>query len=40
MPRKLTEEIFMRQITKYPTITAGQLRETAPELSDMVDCTV
>jgi transposase len=42
-PRKLTEDvlkILKRQITKYSTMTAGQLRETVPELSDMADRTV
>jgi transposase len=42
-PRKLTEDvlkILKRQRTKYPTMTAGQLRETVPELSDMADRTV
>lgn len=39
-PRKITEEVLAalkRQITKYPDMTAGQLRQTVPELASLTD---
>jgi transposase len=42
-PRQVTEDVLKalkRQITKYPGMTAGQLRETVPELSTLSDRTV
>jgi transposase len=39
-PRKITEEVLAalkRQIMKYPDMTAGQLRQTVPELASLMD---
>jgi hypothetical protein len=42
-PRKITEEVLealKRQIKKYPGMTAGQLRQTVPELASLTDHNV
>jgi transposase len=42
-PRKVTYDLLKmrrRQITKYPTMTDGDLRETVLELSSMSDQTI